>query len=1812
MSDLTADGSGVDLERLRGQDNYHSWSQDFQLLAELKGVWELYTGDEVALNKPNREQYGIKKLNPVTNNDTGEVEMIDKPNADTSAYIAQYKLELEEYDRNHKKVRLARALLGYWVDKAIRGQIIRIDSPKEQSEWLKRQYKMHGTRALDLALARYENCTIDQFKDAQSYINALTAIRNEIKEHGENIKDAQLISKLIRGLEPSPHFAAFLDQYYYMQGIPGVDNTLDSVTGRILTYESKTYTANAATQADPTAFAAYRQRFPNAGKQHNKDSSNRTSANNSPSPSRGGRDNNKVKCVHCNKWHAGICYQKFPEIKAELDRIKNQVKSSGGANNSPDSGNGASGSNNNDGNKAAGKPPKHKKIIAAAVVDKEDFLSKLAAAKESQGWIKVTKPAKNNSAATATTVTTANRFDLLPVEEPENEVFITEPVEGITYAKGPTANSYWVTRRGYNQNNEAIEKKRLVARGYEDNTSDTTSSTADITKGTDSPHPTTSTCETDICSQKSTKSKALSVEGLGGAVSKGFNCCIGFLGMVLQGVAMTGIQLLAQAAVPLPHRSTGIKMSRNIQSRIVFLAASGSPVHKDTWIIDSGANTHVANDTKWFTDYLTLASDISTADKNGHLHIAGGGDTAILLKDLNGDDPTELVLSDVAHAPSSRCNLLSLSALINKANLEVYVNRQGMRIHDQHGNCVGWALEVDGLYHLKTVTQHPTPAPHHGPDHVAMMAESDPTVNDFNFENIVWKWHRKLGHLSLDSMAKLVKQADGFPLTEKQIKTKIGALCPVCATTRALVKIPRDPARRTFQSPGSLLHVDLWGPYPVRGINNAKYFMFFTDDATRYTWCREMTTRKEVYETLKDMHMELERTYDFKVRRYRFDREIYNNNQVKAFCRRIGVSCEPSAAHHHWQNGVAERNMRTMREKTSAIIQDNALVGDTTLTGDAAKAAAQHARDKTISGRIRRIITERSDEMLRNTTLPVFLWPEAIKHSVWLKNRSPAKAHRYRKTPWEALHGSRPDLSKEQIWGSRAYVAIPQELRGSKEFTKLHTPRAKLHYFVGCANESMWRMYNPDNSRVKDTAIANVDDGHGLDDPQDHPSQSDRFPRQPPLRSEQDTSDTSDTEDPSESDDGDDPEVKAQDAERRKIRQRQRLIDDARHRGALVNPAAYPRGLGDWDWLEEGDDDAHAATLDLHTPGDVTEARTAGDPRVPRGDTPSQRPVVTFLPDHRYFNPDELPEGEGQFEYFTTASEELAITNYGGNDAYEFADIDHPTATEIWAMRYHHHNRAGTGEAEEGTTFAEDIDVVWIPITTHDTIDISSGTGSNNDEDDFGDGELDDSDLLEAESEAPSAPPPDGPSKFFSAKGVQMVDKRKRSSPESKGRRGSFKDKWQRTMDSDSDGNTSHNHIDGPPSPRQQSPSRQASPPDNEDLLRQAQTQTSLPANENSLPVPGAFPLDDVANPPSEDDSIPVKALRIKQTKCGACRRRRAVCKRSEGAEKCDDCIKNQNVCKPETEQDRAVWQARLAKDKVRRRPNKKFERVPESEAVAPEDRCNRCKPRFRCDGGRPCKRCARNGWPCKYDADIDKATPCTRCRAMNFKCTKVKPCSHCKKARIRCQVITNEDSTLQTTYSVVEDDDWLSEDRDECEYCRKRGFACDGGESCFRCVKDKPHTRRCRYRRANGVTHSFHLAPFYIDWTDDRGYEVMQDVETKSNWKKGGKSAKVGEDTSESEADNPQRRVRNKRGHDAPSKFKPGRDTTDSGSDDDAAPVGHGITKLQNFRMAAPTMASKTRDYDRRQDDQQKAADMPEPTTLKQVLAAPDKDSWL
>ena len=58
--------------------------------------------------------------------------------------------------------------------------------------------------------------------------------------------------------------------------------------------------------------------------------------------------------------------------------------------------------------------------------------------------------------------------------------------------------------------------------------------------------------------------------------------------------------------------------------------------------------------------------------------------------------------------------------------------------------------------------------------------------------------------------------------------------------------------------------------------------------------------------------------------------------------------------------------------------------------------------------------------MLSNSTLPDFLWGEALRTAAYILNQVPSKS--VPKTPYELWSGKRPSLRHFHVWGCRAEV----------------------------------------------------------------------------------------------------------------------------------------------------------------------------------------------------------------------------------------------------------------------------------------------------------------------------------------------------------------------------------------------------------------------------------------------------------------------------------------------------------------------------------------------------------------------------------------------------------------------------------------------------------------------------------------------------------------------------------------------------------------------------------------------------------------------
>jgi hypothetical protein len=193
---------------------------------------------------------------------------------------------------------------------------------------------------------------------------------------------------------------------------------------------------------------------------------------------------------------------------------------------------------------------------------------------------------------------------------------------------------------------------------------------------------------------------------------------------------------------------------------------------------------------KWFSSLTPLSHKEYVTfgdDKMGKVL----GTDIILLNDY-------FTLNDITLVDKLMHNLLSVSQLVN-ADLDVLFRKSGSWVHDSSGNL------ICGISRLGKVFQADF-----------SFAQSSVKCLISQSSSELWKWHRRLGHLSFELLCRLsgLGLLRGLPL----LKFESNLVCAPCchdkmiATSHSLVNTVMT------KQLGQLLHMDTIGPSRVRSM----------------------------------------------------------------------------------------------------------------------------------------------------------------------------------------------------------------------------------------------------------------------------------------------------------------------------------------------------------------------------------------------------------------------------------------------------------------------------------------------------------------------------------------------------------------------------------------------------------------------------------------------------------------------------------------------------------------------------------------------------------------------------------------------------------------------------------------------------------------------------------------------------------------------------------------------------------------------------------------------------------------------------------
>jgi hypothetical protein len=115
--------------------------------------------------------------------------------------------------------------------------------------------------------------------------------------------------------------------------------------------------------------------------------------------------------------------------------------------------------------------------------------------------------------------------------------------------------------------------------------------------------------------------------------------------------------------------------------------------------------------------------------------------------------------------------------------------------------------------------------------------------------NICWLWHRRLAHVGMKNLHKLLKGEHILGLTNVHFEKD--RICSACQKGKQVGAHHPHKNIMTTDRPLELLHMDLFGPIAYISIDGSKYWLVIVDDYSRFTWAFFLQEKSQTQETLK-------------------------------------------------------------------------------------------------------------------------------------------------------------------------------------------------------------------------------------------------------------------------------------------------------------------------------------------------------------------------------------------------------------------------------------------------------------------------------------------------------------------------------------------------------------------------------------------------------------------------------------------------------------------------------------------------------------------------------------------------------------------------------------------------------------------------------------------------------------------------------------------------------------------------------------------------------------------------------------------------
>nr|GEU91467.1 putative ribonuclease H-like domain-containing protein [Tanacetum cinerariifolium] len=278
-------------------------------------------------------------------------------------------------------------------------------------------------------------------------------------------------------------------------------------------------------------------------------------------------------------------------------------------------------------------------------------------------------------------------------------------------------------------------------------------------------------------------------------------------------------------------------------------------------------------------------------------------------------------------------------------------------------------------------------------------------------------WHRRLGHLNIKTMNRLVRHNLVRGLPSKCFDND--HTCVACLKGKNHKASCKTKLVNSVTKPLHTLHMDLFDPTSISNLNHKWYCLVVTGDFSRFTWTFFLKTKDETSGILRSFITKIENLKDLKVKIIRCDNGgEFRNKEMNNLCSRKGIKREFSNARTPQQNRVAERRNKTLIEVARTMLAD--------------------------------------------AKLSVIFWAKAVNTACYVQNRVLVNKFQ-NKTPYELFNGRTPAIGFLKPFG--CHVMILNTLDHLGKFKA----KGDKGYFIGYSMSSKeFRVFNKRTKRVEE------------------------------------------------------------------------------------------------------------------------------------------------------------------------------------------------------------------------------------------------------------------------------------------------------------------------------------------------------------------------------------------------------------------------------------------------------------------------------------------------------------------------------------------------------------------------------------------------------------------------------------------------------------------------------------------------------------------------------------------------------------------------